>query len=117
MRQVSIRVISLILSIYILSMAMDTVLIEKSIALIWLGLIYFAISLILRPLLLGLLLPVTVLTLGAFVLVINAWVLMIADKMTPNIQIGGFVNACIIALIVMVIEGFLKERAQDYYDI
>ena len=56
------------------------------------------------------LLPFSIITLGIFVVVINAWIIMIADWMTPSIQIGGFINAFIIALIMMFIGRFQIQK-------
>ncbi len=57
--------------------------------------------------------PVSIITFGVFLLVINAWLIMLADWMTPNIQIGGFINALVVAVVVMVSGQFLDEKDKD----
>lgn len=103
------RLAGMLITIYFLSFVFDSVVIEKNSALLWFGLILFAVGLLLKPLFLAIGLPVSLVTLGVFVVVIEAWIIMIADKMTPGIEIGGFINAFIIALVGLVIEAFARE--------
>lgn len=48
---------------------------------------------ILRPILVILTLPITVLTLGLFVLVINAGLFLLADRLIPGFTVSGFAPA------------------------
>lgn len=57
-------------------------------------------NLLIRPLLLLLTLPLTVLTLGLFTLVINAIVFLIAAAFTPGFQVHGFWSAFFGAILV-----------------
>lgn len=57
-------------------------------------------SLLIRPLLLLLTLPLNILTLGLFTLVINAIVFLIAAAFTPGFQVQGFGSAFFGALLV-----------------
>jgi putative membrane protein len=51
------------------------------------------INAILRPLLVLLTLPVTLLTLGLFIFVINALLFQLADKLIDGFHVGGFWSA------------------------
>lgn len=55
---------------------------------------------IVRPLLVILTLPVTILTLGLFLLVINVLMVLLADKMVSGIHIDGFIWAFIFGLLL-----------------
>lgn len=114
MRNIVSRFAGTLAIVYLLSMMTDTVVIDKSLALLWFGIILFGIGLILRPLFLAIGLPISLITLGIFVVVINAWIIMIADWMTPGIQIGGFINAFIVALGAMIIEELSREREPEF---
>lgn len=48
------------------------------------------INVTIKPLLVLLTLPITILTLGLFILVINAWMLMLIDKLLDGFTIYGF---------------------------
>lgn len=65
------------------------------------------INMFIKPLILLLTLPLTILTLGLFVLVINAWILMIIDKMVDGLTIKGFWWAVLYSVIISVLNSFL----------
>ena len=58
-----------------------------------LALVLSLINAVLRPLLILLTLPVTLLTLGFFIVVINALLLQLAASFFDGVQIGGFWSA------------------------
>ena len=76
-------------------------------------------NLIVRPILLLLTLPITILTLGLFAFVINAAVLLLASWLTTRLfgvglVIDGFVSALVGALLISIISavlGSLADRA------
>lgn len=53
-----------------------------------------------RPLLVVLTLPITVLTLGLFLWVINAFMLMLAAALVPGLAVRGFVAALLGSLVL-----------------
>lgn len=65
------------------------------------------INMFIKPLILLLTLPLTVLTLGLFVLVINAWILMIIDKLIEGLTIKSFWWAVIYSIIISVLNSVL----------
>src|SRR3989338_5612590 len=73
-----------------------------------LGLINFFI----RPLLVALTLPITVVTLGLFIFVINAFMIMLAAAIVPGFAVSGFISALVFSLILSLVNNFL--RLNDY---
>lgn len=65
------------------------------------------VNMFIKPLILLLTLPLTILTLGLFVLVINAWILMIIDKVIDGLTIKSFWWAVIYSIIISVLNSFL----------
>jgi len=63
---------------------------------------------IIRPLLVILTFPITLITLGLFLLVINALMLKLTAALVPNFQIRGFLPALIGALILSVLNLILS---------
>jgi putative membrane protein len=61
----------------------------------------------LKPLLVMLTIPATMLTLGLFLLVINAAMLMIADQLVPGFEIDTFWAAFLLALLISIVNGLL----------
>ena len=62
----------------------------------------------LKPLLLLLTLPVTVLTLGLFILVINAALVLLAARIVPSFTVDGFWWALLFSVIMSVVQGLLQ---------
>lgn len=60
-----------------------------------------------KPLLIILTLPVTILTLGLFLLVINALIILLADNLIDGFHVTGFWIALIFSLILSVFESIL----------
>ncbi len=63
------------------------------------------VSLVLKPILLLLTLPINILTLGLFTFVINALLLLLTDKLVPGFSAGGFWSALLLSLIIAVVNG------------
>lgn len=63
-----------------------------------------------KPILLLLTLPVTVLTFGLFILVINALMLLLVAWAVPGFHVAGFWSGALIALFVSILS-FLINRA------
>jgi putative membrane protein len=57
------------------------------------------VNAILRPLLILLTLPLTVLTFGLFLLLINAGMILLVSRIIPGFQVAGFTPALLAALI------------------
>jgi putative membrane protein len=67
------------------------------------ALIFGIVNAIIRPLLLILTLPLTILTLGLFIIILNALMFWLAVWLTPGFRVDGFTPALIGALIMMVV--------------
>lgn len=62
---------------------------------------------VVRPILVILTIPVTVLTLGLFLLVINALIILLADYLIGGFDVDGFLWALIFSLVLSLIEAVL----------
>lgn len=62
-----------------------------------------ALNLFIRPILLFLTLPITILTLGLFSLVINALLVMLASYLVPGFSVAGFWTALLFALVLAIV--------------
>lgn len=58
---------------------------------------------VLKPILKLLGLPITILTLGLFLLVINAAIVMIADALLPGFKLDGFLSAVLFSIVLSVV--------------
>lgn len=87
--------------------------------LVWIAFIFSVVNLILGPVFRLLGLPLIVVTLGLFLLIINAALLAITAGITDHLQIDGFVPAFVGALLITVFSWVgefvlpLRSRAAD----
>lgn len=67
----------------------------------------------LKPLLIILTLPITILTLGLFLLIINALIIILTDAIVPGFHVDGFLWALafsiILSLVMMLLEWIAGE--------
>lgn len=68
---------------------------------------------IVKPILVILTLPITVVTLGLFLLVINAIIVLIADKLLDGFEVDGFWNALLFSLLLSVLTSLLYTEPRD----
>jgi putative membrane protein len=62
-----------------------------------------ALNLFIRPILLILTLPITIVTLGLFSLIINAFLVLLASYLVPGFVISSFWTALLFALVLAII--------------
>lgn len=109
MTKLFIKYLSIILSIYLLSMVIDTIYIDDIPALLIMGLVLLVVNLLLKPLLLLITLPFSILTLGLFSFIVNAWTIMLADYFVPRINMNGFLNSLLAAFIIVILHHLLRD--------
>lgn len=71
------------------------------------ALVLAVLNAIVRPILVILSLPITFLTLGLFLLVINALIILLTDALIPGFEVNGFLWALIFSLILSVITAII----------
>lgn len=109
MTKILLKYLSIILSIYGLSMIVDTIYIDNLSDLLIMGFVLLIVNLLLKPILLLITLPFSILTLGLFNFIVNAWTIMIADNFVSGIHMGGFMNSLLAALIIVIIHHLLRD--------
>jgi putative membrane protein len=71
------------------------------------ALVLALLNLIVKPILVILTLPVTILTLGLFLLVINAVIILLADSFISGFGVDGFWIALIFSLLLSIFQSIL----------
>ena len=66
-----------------------------------------------KPILVILTIPVTIVTLGLFLLIINALMVIWADKLIEGFTVDGWWAALIFSLIVSIVSAILNSFAKD----
>jgi putative membrane protein len=100
MQGVLIRFAITALGLWLADLALDGVDIDGGIALVFSALVLGLVNAVVRPVLLILTLPLTIVTLGLFLLVLNALMLSIAGGLVPGFYIADFGSAFLAWIIV-----------------
>ena len=77
------------------------------------GLVLGVVNALVRPVLVVLTLPLTLLTLGLFLLVLNGVCLALTARLVPGFDVDGFVPALLGALVVSVVSWLLTAFVSD----
>ncbi|MBU3668841.1 MAG: phage holin family protein [Candidatus Taylorbacteria bacterium] len=67
-------------------------------------------NLFIKPIIFILTLPINILTLGLFSLVINALLILLADKVVPGFAISGFWIAVLFSIVLSLIHAVFNKR-------
>ncbi|BAO55039.1 phage holin family protein [Nonlabens marinus] len=80
---------------------------------VWVALALSVLNFIVRPILVILTLPITVLTLGIFLLFINAFIIMMADWLVSGFEVENIWYALIFALLLAIARSILIKTTED----
>jgi len=73
-------------------------------------------NVIVKPILVVLTIPITILTLGLFLLVINAVVILLVDALIPGFAVDGFWWALAFSLILSIFNSLFSDLLKDKRD-
>ena len=113
MTKLILKYFSIIATIYLLSLIFSSVSISSTPALLILGLVLFLVNLLIKPILLLLTLPLSVLTFGLFSFIVNAWTIMLADSLVSGVKMGGFWYSLLAAFIISIFQHLLKDATKS----
>jgi putative membrane protein len=77
------------------------------------ALVLAILNAIVKPVLIFLTIPITIVTLGLFLLVINALIILLTDKLLDGFKVDGFWWALIFSVILSLVSGFLNSLVSD----
>lgn len=98
-----------ILVLWVSDALFDSVRLDSVTTLVLAGLLFGMAHTVIKPILVVLTLPITILTLGLFQLIINALILLLVAWLVPGFYVAGFWPAVWAALFISVF-GFILER-------
>jgi len=67
------------------------------------------VNTVIKPILVILTLPVTILTLGLFYLVINALMVLLVSNIVPGFEVGGLLSAFLFSVVLSLIGSLLNQ--------
>lgn len=80
---------------------------------VWVAAVLGLVNALVKPVLILLTLPITVITLGLFLLVVNAMSLAIADWLSDTLAIDGFGLTLLAALVISIVSWLLSSFVPD----
>lgn len=96
------------LAIIIISYLLPGVTVAGFWAALWVALFLGLVNLVIRPLLILLTLPITILTLGLFTFVINAVLILLASSVIKGFDVAGFWVALLFGIILSIFNYFFN---------
>lgn len=104
-----VRLLLSALAVIIVSYLLPGVYVEGFLAAVILALVLSLLNLTIKPILILLTIPLTVFTLGLFLLVINALIILIADAIIPGFEVAGFWWALLFSLLLSLTNALLTD--------
>ncbi|MCM8568831.1 phage holin family protein [Gramella jeungdoensis] len=101
------RLLLTALAVVILAKLLPGVSVDSYWTAIIVAIVLALLNLIVKPILVLLTLPVTILTLGLFLLVINAIIIFIADGFVSGFDVDGWLIAIIFSLLLSLVQSLL----------
>lgn len=108
-----IRLLLNALAVVILSYVLPGVGVDSMFTAIIVAVVLSILNFLVKPLLIVLTLPITVLTLGLFLLVINAIIILIAAKLIDGFQVTSFWWAVIFSLLLSFLQAILHSILKE----
>ena len=102
MKKISLFIVVNAISLYLVSLVMDSMYIGSFKSLLILTIIFGVLNLTIKPILKLFSLPITFLTLGLFSLVINGVVLKIAFSIVSGVYLSGFISAIVASVLLSI---------------
>lgn len=108
-----IRLLINALAVFILAHFLGGVDVDGYTGAIIVAIVLSLLNLLVKPFLVILTLPVTVLTLGLFLLVINALIILLADKLIDGFSVSSFWTAVLFSILLSVLQSILQSFFKD----
>jgi putative membrane protein len=98
-----------VIAFYVVSYIIPGVKIANWQALLVLAVVWGVLAAVIRPILVFLTLPINIVTLGLFVFVINAGLLLVAAKVVEGFEIADFTTSLLAAVVLAILNIFLSK--------
>ena len=97
------RILIIAVAAYVAARVLPGVTISDAKTAILVAIVLALLNAFLKPILVALTLPVTILTFGLFLLVINILIVYLAAQIVPGFQVDGWLTALLFGLLVSII--------------
>jgi len=108
-----IRLLLNALAVFILANILSGVTVDGYVGAIIVALVLSILNLLVKPILVILTLPATIFTLGLFLLVINALIILLADKLIDGFGVSSFWTALLFSVLLSLLQSLLQSLLKD----
>ena len=108
-----VRILLTALAVLAIAYFLDGVTVDSYVAAILVAFVLGLLRLIVKPILVILTLPVTIITLGLFLFVINALMVLLASEIVPGFRVSGFWVALLFSLLLSLIQSVVFSLLKD----
>lgn len=105
------RILITTINAFILSHILPGIKIENFFTAILVAVVLAVLDAVVKPLLILLTLPATILTLGLFLFVINAFIIIIAGHVVDGFKVESFWYAMLFSIVLSLFNSFVHKRA------
>lgn len=102
------------IAIFIAAMILPGIIVNNFLTAIVVAVVLGVLNTFLKPVLTILTLPITVVTLGLFLLVINVLIIYLADALVDGFVVKDWLNALFFSLLVTLISSYLNYLDKSY---
>ena len=107
------KIITSALAVLGLSYLLGGVTVTSFSAAIWVAIVLGLLRAVVRPILIVLTFPITILTLGLFLFVINAIIVFMASSMVDGFYVNGLFTAIIFSLLLTLTQSFMYKIIEE----
>ncbi|HZH36784.1 MAG TPA: phage holin family protein [Flavisolibacter sp.] len=108
-----IKILAIAVAAYVAAWLLPNVSIDSVQTTVIVALVFAVLNAIVRPILVMLTIPITVITLGLFLLVINIIIVKLTDYLIDGFAVNGLLTALLFSLIVSVVSWLITKIAGD----
>lgn len=103
-----IRLLLNAIAVFVLANVLSGVQVDGYVSAIIVAVVLSILNLLVKPLLVILTLPITIITLGLFLIVINALIILLADKLIDGFAVVNFWWAILFSVLLSILQSFMK---------
>lgn len=107
------RILLSAVAVVILSKVLPNVSVDSYVTAIIVAVVLSLLNFLVKPILVILTLPVTIVTLGLFLLVINAIIILLADRFISGFVVDGFLWALLFSLLLSFLQSIFFSILKD----
>ncbi len=108
-----VRILLSAIAVVVIAKLMSGVSVDDYITAIVVAVVLGVLNMFVRPILVILTLPVTLLTFGLFLLIINAIIILLADSLIDGFSVSGVWSALIFSLLLTILESIFFSFLKD----